>query len=131
MQCVDEIWQEGTTITLIHGDLHSGNVVTASGQPYIIDWDHARYGSFYLDLPNLFPGENVRRYYRSLARSGVVIDERQFAERYCEMGRYVGFKYLAYVLFHWHQRDEPGSWVRGGLENLLDMTLNGAKPYKY
>jgi len=122
-----EIWQKGDMITLIHGDLHDGNVVIGEdGQPYIIDWDHARCGSLYFDLPNLFPGEYARVYYQALAGCGIAIDLQQFFERYREMGRYVGFKYLGFVLSYWQQRNEPGSWVRGALDNLIGMALNGA-----
>jgi thiamine kinase-like enzyme len=123
---VEALWQEGMTTTLIHGDLHDGNVVYRAGQPYLIDWAHARYGSLYLDLPNLFPGEAARLYYEALWERGVAIDQAEFFERYQRMGRYVGFKYLGFTLAQWAGRDTPGSLVREHLENLIDLALNGA-----
>jgi hypothetical protein len=125
VQDVEGLWQAGDTLTLIHCDLHDGNVVYRAGQPYILDWEQAHWGPFYLDVPNLFPGEQARAYYQALQDCGIALDEQQFFERCGRMGRYVGFKYLGFVLSFWAQRDEPGSWVRGALENLVGLALHG------
>ena len=39
--------------------------------------------------------------------------------------RYVGFKYLAFVMSQWADRDLPGSKVRDQMNNLVQMALNG------
>jgi len=39
----------------------------------------------------------------------------------------VGFKYMGFVLSQWTSRDQPGSWVRDGLENLIELAINGAE----
>lgn len=127
VQDVEELWREGATLTLIHGDLHNGNVVVSAGKPYVVDWAQTHLGPYYLDLPNLFPGDQVRAYYQALADRGIAPDEQQFFERCRKMGRYVGFKYLGFVLSYWAQRDEPGSWVRGSLENLVNLAVGGGR----
>lgn len=81
----------------------------------------------HLDVPNLFPGEQARAYYQALLAWGIAPDEQQFFEHRRKMGRYVGFKYLGFVLSYWAQRDEPGSWVRGSLDNLVDLSLHGGR----
>ena len=124
---VEGLWQDGKTLTLIHADLHDGNIVFRSGEFYIIDWGQARYGSFYLDLPNLFSHIDARSYYKALLQHGISINEKEFFTCYRKMGRYVGFKYLGFVLSHWASRNEQDSWVYGALENLIDKALHGAK----
>lgn len=117
------LWQEGTSLTLTHADLHNQHVLTdAAGQPYFIDWGQARYGSFYLDLPNYFSLEQALDYRAALARNGLEIGEAEFKERYTEAGRYAGFKYMSFCLWSW-QTFEP-KYDASRLA-LLKVALNG------
>jgi hypothetical protein len=123
---MEALWEEGETLTLIHGDLHDGNVVAANGNPYIVDWGQAHYGTFYIDLPNLLSRAEIRTYYESITQLGYSLSEDTFFERYCQAGRYVGFKYMAFVMAGWADRDQPGSMVRPHMHNLIHLALNGA-----
>ena len=50
--------------TLLHGDVHPGNVLVHDGQAVLIDWGSARIGPAALDLANLVPADSpgVARY---------------------------------------------------------------------
>lgn len=116
------LWAEGDSLTLIHADLHGDHVLVNGGKPYIIDWEQARYGSFYLDLPNYFPPGAARHYREALAKFGHDIPEAAFMERYRMASRYVGFKYMGYTLWSYRQgyaRLDRGQW------DLFDLALNG------
>lgn len=126
LDTMDALWQEDETLTLIHGDLHDGNVVIQEDAPYFVDWGQARYGSFYLDLPNLFSPAPASLYHQALAQRGYVVPLDEFEARYREAGRYVGFKYMGFVLSQWPDRDRPDSPVRGYLDNLIRLALHGA-----
>ena len=56
--------------TLVHGDVHPGNVLAAAGQATLIDWGSSRVGPAALDLANLVPAESpsVERYVRTWER---------------------------------------------------------------
>jgi len=110
---MDRIWAEGDSLTLIHADLHHDQVLVHGGEPYLIDWGQARYGSFYLDLPDFFTPEQVGAYREAMAAVGHVILEEQFRQRYEMARRYVAFKYLGYTM--WFSRTggpalEHGRW---------------------
>jgi hypothetical protein len=119
---MDQLWAEGASLTLIHADLHNDHVLIHGGEPYFIDWGQARYGSFYLDLPNYFAPDDARHYRKALADFGYAIGEAAFMERYRMAGRYVGFKYMGYTLWSYREgytRLDRGQW------NLFDLALNG------
>src|SRR5205823_6249849 len=66
-----------------------------------IDWGQARYGSFYLDLPNYFTPQSVLLYRDALAELGLDIPADEFMAHYRDAGRYPGFKYIGFLLFQW------------------------------
>jgi aminoglycoside phosphotransferase (APT) family kinase protein len=119
---MDQLWAEGDSLTLIHVDLHGDHVLFHCGEPYIIDWGQARYGSFYLDLPNYFAPGDARHYCEALADLGHTIPEGAFIERYRMAGRYIAFKYMGYTLWSYRQgysRLDRRQW------ELFDLALNG------
>ena len=69
-QTLDRMWREGESATVLHIDLNAWHVLIRNDQPYLIDWDQARYGPFYLDLVNLFTPQAVSLYYNALAQAG-------------------------------------------------------------
>lgn len=119
---MDRLWAEGESLTLIHADLHGDHVLAHNGEPYFIDWGQARYGSFYLDLPNLFTPEQSQLYREALATHGVVIPEDLFRERYRAASRYVAFKYLGYTM--WAYRNGGAPLARGRWE-LFETAMRG------
>jgi hypothetical protein len=56
--------------TLVHGDVHPGNVLVDAGQPTLIDWGSTRVGPAALDLANLEAADSpsVARYARTWER---------------------------------------------------------------
>lgn len=122
---LEDSWQAGRAVTLIHGDLHDGNLVVRAGQPYFLDWEHARCGALYLDLPNLLDGDGLRAYYQAITHLGAGLDESEFWQGVREAGRYVGFKYLGFMLAQWPRRSEPALRVREKLENLIGLAIEG------
>ncbi|MDP9383590.1 MAG: aminoglycoside phosphotransferase family protein [Chloroflexota bacterium] len=120
-RAMESLWQEGDSLTLIHADMMDGHVLAHGGRPYLIDWGQARYGSFYLDLPNLFNQEQALVYRDALAQLGHEVSVTDFLDSYHEAARYPGLKYIGFWLHMWKpgQREES---VRGP---LLDMLLHG------
>lgn len=70
LHTMDALWGEGDSLTLAHADIYHPHVLVYGGQPYFINWGQAKYGSFYLDLPNYFTPETVLLYRDALARLG-------------------------------------------------------------
>ena len=118
---MDALWKDGNSLTLIHADMMDSHVLMHEGQPYVIDWGQARYGSLYLDLPNYFTPAGALLYRDALAELGRDIPADQFIEHYREAGRYPGFKYIGFLLF---------LWTNGHLDSLhgplLQMLIHGA-----
>jgi aminoglycoside phosphotransferase (APT) family kinase protein len=56
--------------TLLHGDVHPGNVLVQAGQATLIDWGSGRVGPAALDLANLMPAgsPDLARYARTWPR---------------------------------------------------------------
>jgi hypothetical protein len=99
LAAMDDLWAAQDTLTLIHADLSSDHVRMYQGHPYFIDWGQARFGSFYLDLPNFFLPDDVLHYRDALADLGLEIPVDTFMRRYAAAGRYPGFKYMGFLLF--------------------------------
>lgn len=127
-RAVQALWDEGTSLTLTHGEVHGEHVVLWRGRPYFIDWGWAYYGPFYLDLPAYFTPRTVHRYRAALARRGVDIAEADFMERYHEMGRYVGFRYLCGGIWEW--QNAPGSVIGRRLLLTIRWALDGTWPHR-
>lgn len=87
-------WLTSTTCrgSLTHGELHSEHILLRNGQPYFIDWATALYAPFYLVL--YFTPDPAGCYRDALAAEGVHVPRVEFMDRYREMGRYDGFKWL-------------------------------------
>ncbi len=85
---------DGTSLTLINTDLIPEDIRSIDGHPIFIDWSQATFGSFYLDLPNYFSVETVLCYRDALVQFGLDIHPALFMERFNEIGRYMGLRYL-------------------------------------
>lgn len=112
--------QEAKTLTLIHADLHHDHIRMDGDQLYLIDFDDARYGSYYLDLPNLFNENSVWHYKKALDDLIQTDDDTLFMERFSLVDQYVGFKYMGFSLWRWREveagRDE-------GLMRMISRAL--------
>jgi hypothetical protein len=125
MSVLTALTAEGTTLTLLNVDLTPDHIRLWRGQACFIDWEQSSYGSLYLDLPNCFNIETALVYRDALARQGFEIPVSDFLERYREVGRYMGLRYLGYSLWVWAQgggQREQGRWF---LYFTLTLALRG------
>lgn len=103
---------ERDALTLVHTDINPSNVLVQDGIPFIIDWQAAHYGSFYLDLPHHFCTLDQAEPYRlALGRLGVAVEARRFAERYRAAAAYTGLRYLWWTLDAWREDRSMAAWV--------------------
>jgi hypothetical protein len=117
IRAIAALWQENASLTLTHGEVHGEHVILYQSRPYFIDWGWAYYGPCYLDLPAYFTPRTVHHYRAALAAQGLEIREADFMERFREVGRYVGFKYLCSGIWLW----EPGPTAERGRRILLTI----------
>ncbi|MDQ2744863.1 MAG: aminoglycoside phosphotransferase family protein [Chloroflexota bacterium] len=81
--------------TLIHGDINPSNVLLHAGMPYFIDWQAARYGSFYLDLPHQLHTRDLAESYRAArAALGDEIPADEFGACLRVAAQYIGLRYM-------------------------------------
>jgi aminoglycoside phosphotransferase (APT) family kinase protein len=120
-----ELTREQQTLTLINTDITPDHLRLARGKPCIIDWNQAHYGSLYLDLPNVLNVETALLYRDALARHGLDIAPADFLERYREVGRYMGLRYLEVGLLNWRRRGDDGPQQRWFLYYCLTLALRG------
>jgi hypothetical protein len=117
------LWEEGDALTLVHGDLHGGNVRAVNGRASILDWEHARYGPLYIDLPNYFSRETALLYRDALAELGHDIPPERFLAGYDAANPYVGFKYFGFGVTDWSTGDPPHPHPKA--QYWIDMVLEG------
>lgn len=117
--------EEGDSLTLLNGDLIPDHIRLWRGSACFIDWQQAAYGSFYLDLPNPFNVETALLYRDALARQGISIPVLEFQERFHEIGRYMGLRYLEYALWQWAQGGKERIRGRWFLYYTLALAVHG------
>jgi hypothetical protein len=117
------LWEEGDALTLIHADLHGGNVHAVDGRASILDWEHARYGPLYIDLPNYFSREQALLYRDALAELGHHIPTERFLAGYDVANPYVGLKYFGFGVTDWYAGDPPRPHPNS--QYWIDMVLKG------
>lgn len=102
-----------TAQTLIHADINPSNVLLMDENPYVIDWQTAMRGPFYIDLPHhLFTRELAEKYRQSLADRGHEVSQRDFSERYRVAARYIGLRYMWWTLEGWLEHQVETAWVQ-------------------
>jgi aminoglycoside phosphotransferase (APT) family kinase protein len=98
--------------TLVHTDINPSNVLVLCDQPYIIDWDTARQGPLFLDLPHhLSTRDQAEDYRLALGTAGVQIDPDEFSSLYRIAARYTGLRYIWWTLEAWHSDPAMDIWV--------------------
>lgn len=97
---------------LIHGDINPSNFLLHAGMPYFIDWQAARYGSFYLDLPHHLHTRDLAESYRAArAALGDEIPADEFGACLRVAARYIGLRYLWWTLAAWQDDHTATAWV--------------------
>jgi aminoglycoside phosphotransferase (APT) family kinase protein len=120
-----ELSREGDTLTLLNVDLLPDHIRLWQGRPVFIDWEQSSYGPLYLDLPNHFSVETALAYRDALADHGYPIPVAAFLERYRELGRYMGLRYLGAALEQWHAGGDTRVQGRWFLYYMLTLALRG------
>jgi Ser/Thr protein kinase RdoA (MazF antagonist) len=118
---LDRLWREGASLTVLHTDLSAWHVLVEHNQAYLIDWDQARYGPWYLDLPNFFTLETASLYYRGSSDAGVAPDEATFLANFHATWAFVGLKYMIPSIQDWLQGERVQ--CRSELHVLLPRAL--------
>jgi Phosphotransferase enzyme family len=116
-RCIDEFWTQSTSLTVLHTDLTPWHVLLRDNQPFIIDWDQARYGPFYLDLVTLFTLETVPLYYRAAIQQGSHLPYDEFLEHFHAVRAFPSLKYMIPPLSAWLETKEEESYRE--LQELL------------
>jgi aminoglycoside phosphotransferase (APT) family kinase protein len=98
--------------TLVHTDINPSNVLIFEDEPYFIDWDTARRGPLFLDLPHhLSTREQAEVYRLALEQRGVTIEPDEFGTLYRIAARYTGLRYIWWTLEAWHADPTMDVWV--------------------
>lgn len=111
----DERW-----CTLIHTDINPSNVLVYDGQPYFIDWDTARTGPLFLDVPHHFCTRSQAEHYRlALVRRGFTIESAEFTRAYRVAAQYTGLRYIWWTLQGWDGSLTSTRWVDHYLQMIV------------
>ena len=109
------------TPTLLHGDVHAGNVLVDTGRATLIDWGSCRVGPAALDLANLVPAESasVARYARKWQELSAqpLTDAIELGYRWAALQ--IPVQYLPWTAAHLATRDVEAALNR--IEQALDQ----------
>ena len=98
--------------TLVHTDINPSNVLIFGDEPFIIDWDTARRGPLFLDLPHhLSTREQAEDYRMAAEQRGLTIDPDEFSTHYRVAARYTGLRYIWWTLEAWRDDATMDIWV--------------------
>ncbi|MEK3833779.1 MULTISPECIES: aminoglycoside phosphotransferase family protein [unclassified Paenibacillus] len=119
LEDIQQVIHDETSQTLIHNDLNPGNVLVHNNTDVsFIDWEEARYGSIFLDIPlRLRTAEQLEEYKRLLAASNIEFSISQFNQLYAIASRYLGLRYISWNLGAW----TSDSRAKEDLRKYLDM----------
>lgn len=129
-QAISKVLQSPQEQTLIHTDLTPAHWRQIAGKPVLIDWEQAKFGPLYLDLPNLFNEKTVQHYYSALRTFGMEIPKGTFAHNFVSLSRYVGFRYMTVGFSFWLGTNLPSQdyWQSSGaafFEKCLEIAQSG------
>ena len=108
--------------TLVHGDVHPGNVLVEAGQATLIDWGNSRVGPTALDLANLEAADSpsVARYARTWERvTGMPLPSVVIELGYRWAALQLPVQYLPWMLEHRSTGDVEAALDR--VEQALDL----------
>ena len=128
-----ELYQDGTSITITHGDLQniSGDHVRCfKGKPMIIDWGFSRLAPFYIDLVDYFTQEEAMLYLEALQYRNIKISKRDFEECYHMASLYPVFIYLYPALVQYDSGKRKNSIIFYQYYQSIYPKME-AKIYKY
>lgn len=105
--------------TMLHNDLNPGNVLVHNNENvYFIDWEEARYGSLFFDIPlRCSHLKQVVIYREALSSHGYDIPQEQFEKYFSLASRYLGIRYMSWSLGIWEQH----SHAKDDLKKYMKM----------
>lgn len=118
---IEVVLNDERSHTLIHNDLNPGNVLVHNNDDvFFIDWEEARYGSFFLDIPLRFEWKQARAYQDVLASLGLETPADRFEQLYAVASRYLGLRFMTWNLGAWTNN----SSAKEGLQKYLNMATS-------
>lgn len=118
---IDVVLNDESSHTLIHNDLNPGNVLVHNNDDvFFIDWEEARYGSFFLDIPLRFQWNQAIEYREVLASIGIEIPIERFEKLYVLASRYLGIRFMTWNLGSWTSNPN----AKEGLKKYLKMATS-------
>ncbi|AIQ16105.1 hypothetical protein H70357_04980 [Paenibacillus sp. FSL H7-0357] len=99
---------DASTHTMIHNDLNPGNVLVHNNENvYFIDWEEARYGSLFMDIPMRCGSLQQASAYRTyLGNFGLDIPEPRYAKLFSIASRYLGLRFMCWNLGVWEHNEQ-------------------------
>ncbi|WP_342556176.1 phosphotransferase [Paenibacillus sp. FSL R7-0652] len=121
LQDIPSVIHDERSQTLIHNDLNPGNVLVHNNTEVIfIDWEEAKYGSLFLDIPlRCRTPEQLKKYRELLAAKGIIFSDEYFNKMYTIASRYLGLRYMSWNLGAWTIHDH----ARDDLQRYMDMVV--------
>lgn len=122
---IQHLINDESSQTLIHNDLNPGNVLVHNNTDVLfIDWEEARYGSLFLDIPlRCGTSEQIEDYKGLLADKSIEFSYDHFNQMYAIASRYLGLRYMSWNLGAW----TSNSHAKDDLKKYLDMVV-GTSP---
>jgi hypothetical protein len=119
LEDIQFVLNDESSQTLIHNDLNPGNVLVHNNTDvFFIDWEEARYGSLFLDIPLRFGTlKQIEEYRELLATKSIEIPVPHFNQMYTIASRYLGLRYMTWNLTAW----TSNSHAKDGLQKYLNM----------
>lgn len=118
---IQYVIKDDSSQTLIHNDLNPGNVLVHNNTDvFFIDWEEARYGSLFLDIPlRCGTSEQIEEYRGLLAANTMEFADNHFNQMYTIASRYLGLRYMSWNLGAWTNN----SHAKDDLKKYLDMVV--------
>ncbi|MFC7680150.1 phosphotransferase [Paenibacillus sp. GCM10028914] len=120
-QDIVDVMIDENSYTLIHNDLNPGNVLVHNNSDvFFIDWEDARYGSLFFDIPlRCSTPEQIESYRVLLAARGLEFSDHRFYHLYTTAARYLGLRYMSWNLGTW----ASDSKAKEDLRKYLNMVV--------
>lgn len=118
---IEVVLNDESSHTLIHNDLNPGNVLVHNNSDvFFIDWEEARYGPFFLDIPLRLELDKAKEYCEVLASLGLETPFERFEKQYVIASRYLGIRFMTWNLGVWTTNPN----AKDGLQKYLNMATS-------
>lgn len=121
LEDIQHVINDEQSKTLIHNDLNPGNVLVRNNTDVtFIDFEEARYGSLFLDIPlRCRTFEQLEEYRRLLAAKNIELPDDHFNQMFAIASRFLGLRYMSWNLGAWASTQA----AKDDLQKYLDMVV--------